>query len=489
MPEASLISLFYCRFQKATCLTLYSIDKKKDEFVTRLSRAVSIPSVSADVTLRPKVVEMADFVVSEFTKLGAKMEKRDIGYHQMDGQDVPLPPIVLGQYGNDPSKKTVLIYNHFDVQPASLEDGWSTDPFTLTVDNKGRMFGRGATDDKGPLIGWISAIEAHKELGIDFPVNLLMCFEGMEEYGSEGLEDLIRAEAEKYFAKADCVCISDTYWLGTKKPVLTYGLRGVCYFNITVEGPSADLHSGVFGGTVHEPMTDLVAIMSTLVKPNGEILIPGIMDQVAELTPTEDSIYDGIDYTMEDLKEAVGADISIYPDPKRTLQHRWRYPTLSLHGIEGAFSGSGAKTVIPAKVIGKFSIRTVPNMESETVERLVKEHVTKVFNSLNSKNKLAFNNMHSGSWWISSPDHWHYDVGKKATERVYGITPDFVREGGSIPVTVTFEQSLKKNVLLLPMGRGDDGAHSINEKLDLDNFLKGIKLFCTYVHELASVSP
>ncbi|WBW72690.1 dipeptidase Dug1 [Schizosaccharomyces osmophilus] len=469
-----------------TLETLYSlIDKKKDEFIARLAKAVAIPSVSADVNLRPKVYEMADFVVDEFTKLGAKMEKRDIGSHEMEGQEVPLPPIVLGQYGSDPSKKTVLIYNHFDVQPASVSDGWSTDPFKLEVDSKDRMIARGVTDDKGPLIGWISAVQAYQECGLDFPVNLLMCFEGMEEYGSEGLDDLIRAEAQKYFAKADCVCISDTYWLGTKKPVLTYGLRGVSYFSMTVQGPGADLHSGVFGGTVHEPMTDLIAVMSSLVKPNGEILIPGIMDQVAKLTSEEDSLYDTIDYEMSDLENAAGADVSIYPDTKRTLQHRWRYPTLSLHGIEGAFSGSGAKTVIPAKVNGKFSIRTVPDMEPETVRELVQNHVEKVFSSLGSKNKLTFHALHAGAWWSSSPKHWHYDVGSRATERVFGVKPDFVREGGSIPVTVTFEHALNRNVLLLPMGRGDDGAHSINEKLDLDNFMKGIKLFCTYVHELS----
>ncbi|EEB09639.1 dipeptidase Dug1 [Schizosaccharomyces japonicus yFS275] len=461
------------------------IDSKKQSYIERLHKAVSIPSVSADASLRPKVVEMADFIVSEFEKLGAKMEKRDIGSHVMNGVEVPLPPIVLGQYGNDPAKKTVLIYNHYDVQPAKKSDGWDSEPFELVVDEKDRMLGRGVTDDKGPLMGWIANLEAYKEAGVDFPVNLLMCFEGMEEYGSEGLDDLIVAEANRYFKKADCVCISDTYWLGTRKPVLTYGLRGVSYFNVTVEGPSADLHSGVFGGTVHEPMTDLIAVMASLVKPDGTILVPGIVDEVAPLTKDEDKLYDNIDYSMDDLKQAVGGEINVYDSPKDTLQHRWRYPTLSLHGIQGAFSESGAKTVIPAKVTGKFSIRTVPNMTAEHINKCVKEHVEKVFASLNSKNRVSVECLHSGSWWISSPFHWHYTIGAKAVKTVYGVEPDLVREGGSIPITLTFETALNKNVLLLSMGRGDDGAHSINEKLDVENYVNGIKLFATYVDELS----
>lgn len=164
------------------------------------------------------------------------------------------------------------------------EDGWSTNPFELVEDEQQRLIGRGSSDDKGPVLGWINVVEAHKSLGLELPVNLKFCLEGMEESGSEGLDPIIYKEAKGYFADVDAVCISDNYWLGTTKPCLTYGLRGVSYFHMTVKGPARDLHSGVFGGTVHEPMTDLFAVMSKLVAPNGKIQVPGIYDMVRPLT-------------------------------------------------------------------------------------------------------------------------------------------------------------------------------------------------------------
>ena len=242
------------------------------------------------------------------------------------------------------------------MQPALLSDGyflplrllkfrWATDPWTLIEDKEGRMFGRGSTDDKGPVISWLWVIEVYQKLGLDFPVNLKMCFEGMEESGSEGLDDLIYAEADKFFKGTDCVCISDNYWLGTDKPCLTYGLRGVSYFHLTVTGPARDLHSGVFGGTIHEPMTDLVHLMSKLVKPNGEILVPGVMDMVAPVTEAELEIYKHISFNMKDIYDAVGSKSTIHSVEKDALMHRWRYPSLSLHGIEGAFYSAGAKVI------------------------------------------------------------------------------------------------------------------------------------------------
>ena len=201
---------------------------------------------------------MGEFLAAELTALGAEVEKRPLG-KQPGKEHLDLPPVVIARYGNDKSKRTILVYGHYDVQPALLEDGWATQPFELTIDGKGRMYGRGSTDDKGPVLGWLNAIEAHQKAGVDFPVNLLCCFEGMEEYGSEGLDDFIMAEAKEFFKDADAVCISDNYWLGTEKPCLTYGLRGCNYYAMSVSGPGQDLHSGVFGGSAQEPMTDLVA--------------------------------------------------------------------------------------------------------------------------------------------------------------------------------------------------------------------------------------
>jgi Cys-Gly metallodipeptidase DUG1 len=432
----------------------------------------------------PLTVQMGEFLAAELKALGAEVELRPLG-KQPHKEHLDLPPVVLARYGNDAAKRTILVYGHYDVQPALKEDGWATEPFTLSIDGNGRMYGRGSTDDKGPVLGWLNAIDAHRAAGIEFPVNLLMCFEGMEEYGSEGLDDLINAEAKKYFKDADVVCISDNYWLGTDKPCLTYGLRGCNYYSIEVSGPAQDLHSGVFGGTAHEPMTDLIAVMSSLVDPQGKILIAGLDDLVAPLTDDEKALYGDIAFTMDNLYESLGSKAAIHDDKERTLMSRWRYPSLSLHGIEGAFSAPGAKTVIPAKVIGKFSIRTVPNMEIDAVNELVYKHINDKFARLKSRNSHSVSLQHAGKWWVASPQHWNFTAAGKAVERVWGVKPDLTREGGSIPVTLTFEQATGKNVLLLPMGSSTDAAHSINEKLDKRNYIEGIKLLGAYLHYAA----
>lgn len=372
---------------------------------------------------------MAHFLVSELEALGAEVEVRPLG-KEPGREHLELPPVILARYGNDKNKRTVLVYGHYDVQPATKDDGWGTDPFTLTIDDKGRMYGRGSTDDKGPVLGWINAIEAHKKAGIEFPVNLLCCFEGMEEYGSLGLEDFVKAEGKKYFKDADAVCISDNYWLGTEKPCLTYGLRGCNYYAVTVSGPGQDLHSGVFGGTAHEPMTDLVILLSRLVDPEGNILIPGIAELVAPVQEEEKALYDAISYSMDDFHESLGSETSIFSSKEKTLMRRWRYPSLSIHGIEGAYHGPGAKTVIPAKVNGKFSIRTVPNMKSEDVTRLVTEYINAEFAKLKSKNTAEVSLIHDGKWWVASPKHWNFSAATKAVKEVFGVTPDMTREGG-----------------------------------------------------------
>lgn len=428
--------------------------------------------------------QMGKFLAAELEALGAEVQLRELG-KQPHKEHLDLPPVVIARYGNDPNKRTILVYGHYDVQPALLEDGWATEPFTLTIDDKDRMYGRGSTDDKGPVLGWLNAIEAHQKANVDFPVNLLCCFEGMEEYGSEGLDDFIEAEASKFFKDADAVCISDNYWLGTEKPCLTYGLRGVMYYSLSVSGPGQDLHSGVFGGNAQEPMTDLVRLMSTLVDGNGKILIPGVNEMVAPLTEEEKALYGPIAYTMENLYESLGSKTTIFEDKERSLMARWRYPSLSLHGIEGAFSASGAKTVIPAKVIGKFSIRTVPDMDGPKVTEYVIKHIESEFAKLGSKNTLNVVEQHGGKWWVASPKHWNFSAAAKAVKEVFGVDPDYTREGGSIPVTITFEQATGKNVLLLPMGSSTDAAHSINEKLDRRNYIEGTKLLGAYLHYVA----
>ncbi|XP_051019834.1 cytosolic non-specific dipeptidase [Acomys russatus] len=463
------------------------IDENQDRYVKKLAEWVAIQSVSAWPEKRGEIRRMMEVAAADVQRLGGSVELVDIGKQKLpDGSEIPLPPILLGKLGSDPQKKTVCIYGHLDVQPAALEDGWDSEPFTL-VEREGKLYGRGSTDDKGPVAGWMNALEAYQKTGQEIPVNLRFCLEGMEESGSEGLDELIFAQKDKFFKDVDYVCISDNYWLGKNKPCITYGLRGICYFFIEVECSDKDLHSGVYGGSVHEAMTDLISLMGCLIDQKGRILIPGINDAVAPLTDEECELYDHIDFDMEEFAKDVGAGTLLHSCKRDILMHRWRYPSLSLHGIEGAFSGSGAKTVIPRKVVGKFSIRLVPNMIPEIVSEQVSSYLSKKFADLHSPNKFKVYMGHGGKPWVSDFNHPHYQAGRRALKTVFGVEPDLTREGGSIPVTLTFQEATGKNVMLLPVGSADDGAHSQNEKLNRLNYIEGTKMLAAYLYEVSQL--
>ncbi|KAL3210588.1 hypothetical protein MRX96_037057 [Rhipicephalus microplus] len=439
------------------------VDQKKTELIDFLREAVAIKSVSGWPEARNEVVRMIKWMKEScnhllcrnFEKEGATCELKELGEQTLaDGTKLRLPPVMLGHLGSDPAKKTLLVYGHLDVQPALVEDGWDSDPFVLTEKN-GKLYGRGASDDKGPVLGWLHAIRAYKAAGVDIPVNLKFVFEGMEESGSIGLDKLLYSLKDTdFFKKVDYVCISDNYWLGKDKPCLTYGLRGLCYFAVEIECACKDLHSGVFGGSVYEAMADLTHLMSQLADRTGKILIPGIMDDVAPLTDKERKLYKSIDFDMEGYRKDIGASGLLHATKEDILMHRWRYPSLSLHGVEGAFYGAGEKTVIPRKVVGKFSIRIVPNQEPAKVEALCGGTLCSVHMAS------------GGRWWISDPFSPNFEAGKAATKHVYGVEPDMTREGGSIPVTLTLQE---------------------NEKIDERNYIEGSKLLAAYLYEIAQL--
>lgn len=463
------------------------IDKNTEANIAKLATAISFKAVSGDESLRPELFKKADYIQSLLEKLNCTdIQQFDLGEEK---PGLSLPPVILARLGTSPTKKTVVVYAHMDVQPASKEDGWDTEPFELFHDKeKGLLIGRGSTDDTGPLLAWLNMLEAHQQLGLELPVNLIFCFESMEESGSIGLDKFIEDEAKtsgyffKYASKIDSVAISDNYWLGTTTPALTYGLRGCNYYQIKVDGPKADLHSGVFGGCIAEPMIDLVQLLSTLVNSKGEILIPGVNEMVAPVTDAEREIYKSITYSVEEFNESSNSTTCLFDNKEDILMHRWRMPSLSVHGIENAFSGQGAKTVIPATCSGKFSIRTVPHIDSDKLDALVIDHVNKEFAKLNSPNKMVCELVHNGAYWYSDPHNSSFTAASKATELVWGQKPDLTREGGSIPITLTFEQQLKSSVVLIPCGKGNDGAHSINEKIDLENYVKGAKLLGSFLY-------
>lgn len=461
------------------------VDEKTPLYIERLGEAVAIPSISAQLDEHlGDVVKMIEWTKGHIQRLGGSVT---VLPNPVGSDERPLPPILLGEFLVDPKLKTVCVYGHLDVQPAAIEDGWDTDPFVMT-EQDGKLFGRGSTDDKGPALSWLWIIEAHQALGIDLPVNVKILYEGMEEYGSDGLFETIADEAKegKFLNDVDFFCISDNYWLGKTKPCVTYGLRGLAYFELSVQCCEQDLHSGVLGGAVHEGMTDLVKLMSTLVGSDGKILVEGVMDTVKPVTKEEEALYETIEFDVEEFKEEQKVNV-LQNDKMSLLMARWRYPTLSLHGIEGAFAGKGAKTVIPAKCIGKFSMRLVPDQDPKEIEKLVVAHVEKEFAKLNSPNKMSCRMIHGAKSWLSNPKHPNYEAAAKAIEKVYGVPPDYSREGGSIPITPALEEATGMNVLLLPIGASDDMAHSQNEKYNITNLVKGIKVLGLYLHELGQI--
>lgn len=448
------------------------------EYIATLKEAVAIQSVSACPDKRQEVVKMVEWTAERMKQLGIQVDTKDIGKQTLpNGDKIPLPPVIFGILGTDSKKKIVLIYGHLDVQPAAFSDGWDTQPFELT-EKDGKLYGRGASDDKGPVLAWLHVIEAYQKLNIDVPVNLKFVLEGTEEIGSIGLDELLISEKNGFLKQADYVCISDNYWLGTTTPCITYGLRGLCYFMVEIECASKDLHSGVYGGTVYEAMSDLFYMMDNLVDVEGNILIPEVDDDVAPVTCSENKLYKDIDFDLDEYKASMGVTKLPHKDDKiRLLMRRWRFPTLSLHGIEGAFSDVGRKTVIPRKVTGKFSIRLVPNQNPKKIIEMVTRFLDKKWKDRGSPNKYrTYTTDEGGMYWLSDPKHPHYSAGVIATKYAYNREPDMTREGGSIPVTLTLQEITGKNVILLPLGAGDDGAHSQNEKIDLRNYIQGTKL-------------
>ncbi|GAB5579580.1 beta-Ala-His dipeptidase isoform X1 [Prionailurus iriomotensis] len=441
------------------------IDLHQNEFVQILKEWVAVESDSVQPVphLRQELFRMMALAADKLRCLGASVDSVDTGFQQLpDGQTLPIPPIILAELGNDPKKPTVCFYGHLDVQPARQEDGWLTDPYTLTeVD--GKLYVK------------------------DLPVNIKFIIEGMEEAGSVALEELVRKEKDRFFSSVDYVVISDNLWINQGKPALTYGTRGNSYFRVEVKCRDQDFHSGTFGGILHEPMADLVALLGSLVDSSGHILIPGIYDQVAPLTEEERKMYKAIDLDLEEYRHSSHVKKFLFDTKEEILMHLWRYPSLSIHGIEGAFDEPGAKTVIPGRVIGKFSIRLVPHMNTSVVEKQVKQHLEHIFSKRNSSNQMTVSMTLGLQPWMANIKDNQYLAAKRAIKTVFGTEPDMTRDGSTIPIARIFQDIIQKSVMMLPLGAVDDGEHSQNEKINRWNYIEGSKLFAAFFLEMAKL--
>lgn len=467
------------------------VNENAERYIDRLAEAVAVSSVSSDLQMREHCHKMANLMHGWIEDLRGSSEKVLIGFQELeDGTRFDLPPVILATFGTSHrSKPTVLVYGHYDVQPAKKADGWATDPFVLT-EFDGRLYGRGCTDNKGPILAWLWAVEMYQTLDESLPVNLKLCLEGMEESRSECLPDLLQREARRggFLADVDYVVVTDNYCLNGSKPCLTYGLRGIATFEVDVFAGSQTLHSGVYGGCVAEPMTDLVQLLAAVsAGAHRDITLPHCgRDSADPRTEQEESLYRGISFDLTDFQKEAGDVRSLIggDNIKEVLMNRWRYPSLSIHGIE-PYTGPGLKTVIPGAVSGKFSIRLVPGQEPEAVENAVRETLEARFRELKSPNQLTISSSTSRPW-LANPKGPLFQAGAAALLRVHGVRPDLTREGGSIPVVGMLQEAIDAEIMLLPLGASDDGAHSENEKIGRSQYLNNVTVLCSLLEEIAA---
>ncbi|KAB0800705.1 hypothetical protein PPYR_06444 [Photinus pyralis] len=463
------------------------IDKNTSRYIETLREAVAIRSVSSLEECREETCKMVNWTAGHLRKLGVEVCLKEIGTQVFpSGNEVKFPPVLLGTLGNDPKKKTICIYGHLDVQPALKDDGWNTEPFEM-AECDGRLYGRGAADDKGPVLACIQAIEAFQAVHVELPVNIKILFEAMEECGSLGLEGLVTSEKDSFFKDVDYICICDGSWLGKDTPCIVYGLRGCCFFRLTVECASQDLHSGVHGGMVHEAMADLTYLLSSLTDKDGRLLITDIYNSVPPLHAGEQDIYTNIDFDTSVYGNDIGAVKLLRQDKADLLLNGWRYPSLSIHGIEGAHGEFGLKCVIPGKVTGKFSIRIVENQSPEEVKKLVTDYLTKKWQERGSATRIMVTMTASALPWHEDPHHPHYLATQKATKYIYKKDGDLIRAGGTMPIITTLKKITGKNIINVALSAGDDNIHAQNEKIDKNNYISGTKFMAAYLYEVSRI--
>lgn len=429
-----------------------------------LTELIAFKSVSSDKNQAENSRKAAEFIKSYLEVLGTNVKLIE---NVVKGKN----PLIFGKLGEDTAKKTILFYSHYDVQPAEKEDGWDTEPFEL-IEKDGYLYGRGTDDDKGPIAATIYAIKELLDEKKDLPVNIRFLYEGEEESGSEGFEEAVTNNKD-FFGHIDGILILDTSWFTDNHPSLDYGFRGISYLAVEITGPKQDQHSGMVGGTIQEPMTDLVSILSKLIDQNGKVLVKGFYDKVNPLTDEERKLYGNLEFSLDEYKQSLGVERVLVEDPIQTLMNRWRYPCLSIHGIEKAFSGVGAKTVVPGTVVGKVSMRLVPNQDPQEIAKLFEDYVSKIFAEINSPNTLKVSSLGNGDWWYGDVTNFLFKAGKSALQEYWKIDPSFARSGGSIPIIPFMEKIFEAPAMGLGIGQPSDGAHSQNEHLRIENLIGG----------------
>lgn len=441
-------------------------EKNKDRFLNELLDLLRIPSVSAKSENKEDMKRCAEAVKQRLLEAGAD----NVEIYSTEGH-----PIVYGEKIIDPSKPTVLVYGHYDVQPAEPLELWKSGPFDPTI-IEGKIFARGSCDDKGQVYMHIKALEILVQTNT-LENNIKFCIEGEEEVGSPNLGKFVAANLE--LLKADCVLISDSAMISLDTPSIDIGVRGLSYIEVEVTGPNRDLHSGVYGGAVANPITILAKMIASLHDEHNHITIPGFYDDVAIATSEERALMARAPFNEKEFKDDLGINELWGEDGFSTNERTGIRPTIELNGIWGGYIGEGAKTVLPSKAYAKISARLVPNQTSGKITEILINHLQKIAPA-NVTVKATLH--HSGEPYMTPIDSIAYKAAAKAMETTFGKTPIPVRGGGSIPICALFEKELGIKIVFMGFGLDSDNLHSPNEKFNIDNFYKGIETI-PYFHK------
>ncbi len=453
------------------------ITAHKDRFVDELFDLLKKPSISADSNYKDAVLETAKIV---------KKRLEEAGCETVEICETPGHPIVYGSIIKDPKLPTILVYGHYDVQPADPIELWDAPPFEPVIKKtalhpEGAIFARGASDDKGQMYMHVKALEFMTK-NDTLPCNVKFMIEGEEEIGSPSLEWFVKRNQEKL--KNDVILISDTGMIANDQPSVTTGLRGLSYVEVEVTGPNRDLHSGLYGGAVANPINILAKMIASLQDENNHITIPGFYDTVIDLSDQERKAMAAAPFSLENYKKALDITAVYGESDYTTNERRSIRPTLDVNGIWGGYTGEGAKTVIPSQAFAKISMRLVPNQTPDEITALFQKH----FETLAPQGvKVKVTTHHGGFPYVTPITGVGYKAAEKAYEKTFGKKPIPQRSGGSIPIVALFENELKSKSILMGFGLNSDAIHSPNEHFGLFNYFKGIETipyFYSYYTEL-----
>lgn len=449
------------------------IRSQRKAFEDDLSALLRIASVSADSNRQSDTRRAAEWVADQLRRLGLATELIETAGH----------PLVYAETPPVDGAPVALVYGHYDVQPPDPLEEWESPPFEPTV-RQGNVFARGATDDKGQMLTHVKSVEAWIRAVGKLPIQVKFLIEGEEEVGSEHLARYVAQQREKL--ACDVIVISDSCQFAPGLPAITYGLRGIAYYELRLRGPRQDLHSGTFGGAVTNPANALVALLAALKDKDGRIQLPGFYDDVVPLTPRERAEFRELPLTDKEFMDQVGVSGLTGEAGYSSLERRWARPTLDINGLTSGYQGEGAKTVLPARASAKFSFRLVPHQDPARITTSLRSFLEA---RLPPGMEMELIDQHGAPGVVIPLESPYIHAAARAIEAGFGRAPVFIREGGSIPIVTTFAERLGADVLLLGWGLNDDNTHSPNEKFSLDDYHRGTLASAHLWQELAGVAP